>query len=141
PFIRDPVGEGPNFLFNYTYAIIRAMTARALVCAGLLPALGIHHRNQYNAYCLADDIMEPYRPFGDALVMSVLRKINAGEEIELNKETKSQLLGIGVADVTLRKQTSPLMVALTHTAVSLVKCLEGERKTLEYPSFPGHAAF
>lgn len=74
-FVRGREGLPPNNLLNYGYAILRAVVARSLVGSGLLPTLGIHHHNRYNAYCLADDIMEPYRPFVDKLVLEITDEI------------------------------------------------------------------
>jgi len=110
-FIRDPVGDAPNNLLNYAYAIIRATAARALVGSGLLPTLGIFHRNQYNAYCLADDIMEPYRPFADLAVRKILKETNRSK-LELTPEMKKRLLTLPAIDVVLEGETSPLMIAL-----------------------------
>lgn len=106
-FRREREGIPPNNLLNYTYAILRAIIARSLVGSGLLPTLGIHHRNQYNHYCLADDIMEPYRPFADALVCEILR--NGEDHTELNPSIKRQLLGIARVDVIFDGERSPLM--------------------------------
>ncbi len=130
-FTRDREGMYPNNLLNYAYAIIRATVARALVASGLLPTLGIHHKNKYNAYCLADDMMEPYRAFADDLVFSIVNK-NPTEQ-ELTKEIKSQLLSLPAADIFIDKQRSPLMVGLQKTTSSLVKCYMGDRKNILYP--------
>lgn len=131
-FQRERFGYPPNNLLNYGYAILRAAVARALVGSGLLPTLGIHHHNKYNAFCLADDIMEPYRPFVDLIVAKIVDKDEMGQ-YELTTKTKSDLLGVLTADVQLNKQTSPLMVALSHTTASLVRCFEGEAKEICYP--------
>ena len=123
----------PNNLLNYGYAILRAIIARSLVASGLFPALGIHHHNRYNAYCLADDIMEPYRPFVDKLVVEV---VDSRVEIqELSKELKMKLLGIPVLDVIINGQRSPLMLATQQTTASLAKCYLGEVRKIVYPSF------
>ena len=98
-FRRDREGIPPNNLLNYGYAILRAVVARSLVGSGLLPTLGIHHHNRYNAYCLADDIMEPYRPYVDKLVAEI---VDSGADItNLTKEIKGQLLSIPVLDVVI----------------------------------------
>lgn len=132
-FIRDREGVPPNNMLNYGYAILRAVVARGLVSSGLLPTLGIHHHNRYNAYCLADDIMEPYRPFVDKLVVEI---VDSGEDIEnLTKEIKAKLLQIPVLDVKINGQRSPLMVAVTQTTASLAKCFLGENRKIVYPSF------
>ncbi|MEJ0056758.1 MAG: type II CRISPR-associated endonuclease Cas1 [Bacteroidota bacterium] len=133
-FRREREGMPPNNLLNYTYAILRAIVARSLVGSGLLPIMGIHHRNQYNHYCLADDIMEPYRPFADALVCEILR--NGEDPTELNPSIKRQLLGIASVDVIFDGERSPLMVAAQRTTASLAKCFEGSEKKLLYPELP-----
>lgn len=131
-FVRTREGITPNNLLNYGYAILRAIVARALVSSGLLPTLGIHHRNKYNAYCLADDIMEPYRPYVDKLVMELFDQNQDCEE--LNKKLKSQLLQIPVIDVVINSQRSPLMVAVSTTTASLYKCYSGEARKIIYPT-------
>jgi CRISPR-associated protein Cas1 len=130
-FIRDRQGNFPNSFLNYGYAVLRAMTARSLVCAGLLPSVGIHHKNQYNAYCLADDVMEPYRPYVDALVLDWIAKYPDAEE--LDKDAKAHLLQIATLDVSIQKNKSPLMHALDVSSTSLRKCFEGELKKMQYP--------
>lgn len=130
-FIRDRYGDPPNNLLNYGYAILRAVTARSLAGSGLLPTLGIHHSNKYNAYCLADDIMEPYRPFVDRLIITF---INDGEDFtELTPSIKKELLTIPVIDVFIDKEKSPLMIALQKTTASLAKCFLGEIRKISYP--------
>lgn len=130
-FTRNRNGMAPNNLLNYGYAILRAVVARSLVGSGLLPTLGIHHRNKYNAYCLADDIMEPFRP----LVDDVVRKIvMSGEDYqELSRPVKQQLLEIPVADILLDGDRSPLMVGLQRTTASLARCFEGDGRRVLYP--------
>ncbi|MFM2195533.1 MAG: hypothetical protein RL092_1133 [Bacteroidota bacterium] len=132
-FVRDRFGSPPNNLLNYGYAILRAIVARALVASGLLPTLGIFHRNQYNAYCLADDIMEPYRPWVDMLVFQLVR--NRGQYLELSPDMKKQFLELPVMDVLIEGVTSPLMTAVSKTTASLVKCFEGTEKKIIYPKF------
>lgn len=130
-FIRDRYGEPPNNLLNYGYAVLRAVTARSLVGSGLLPTLGIHHSNKYNAYCLADDIMEPYRPFVDLLIKNI---IDNGEDFyELTPSIKKQLLEIPTLDVMLNDERSPLMVALQKTTASLSKCFSQQLRKILYP--------
>jgi CRISP-associated protein Cas1 len=130
-FRRDPEGVEPNSFLNYGYAILRAITARSLVGSGLLPTLGIHHRNRYNAYCLADDIMEPYRQYVDMIVLDIVEK-NPGLQ-ELNKETKAKLLSVPTVDVIIAGQQSPLMIAMQQTTASLAKCFLGESRKISYP--------
>ena len=132
-FTRNREGIPPNNLLNYGYAILRAVIARALVTSGLLPTLGIHHHNRYNAYCLADDVMEPYRPFVDELVVKI---VNTGEDIsELTKDIKAELLTIPVLDVNINGAKSPLMIAAGQTTASLAKCYLGDSRKIMYPSF------
>lgn len=131
-FTRSREGEAPNNLLNYGYAILRAIVARALVSSGMLPTLGIHHHNRYNAYCLADDIMEPYRPYVDELVYSIV-KDKGINNLDLSKEVKSQLLSIPTLDVVIGGKRSPLMVAVTQTTASLYKCFTGELRRIAYP--------
>lgn len=130
-FIRDREGVPPNNLLNYGYAILRAVIARALVASGLLPTLGIHHHNRYNSYCLADDIMEPYRPYVDRLVYDITEQY--GEDIELSKDIKAELLSIPTLDVVIGGKRSPLMVAASQTTASLYKCFSGELRKIAYP--------
>ena len=121
-----------NNLLNYGYAILRAVIARALVTSGLLPTLGIHHHNRYNAYCLADDIMEPYRPYVDELVYKLVK--NRGLPTDgLTREWKAELLAIPTLDVIISGKRSPLMVAAGQTTSSLYKCFSGELRKIAYP--------
>lgn len=121
----------PNNLLNYGYAILRALVARSLVASGLLPTLGIHHCNQYNAYCLADDIMEPYRPYVDSIVCQIIR--NNGKFLEMTPSMKKILLEIPALDVMIDEQKSPLMNAVQRTTASLAKCFEGTTRKILYP--------
>lgn len=130
-FTRERFGLPPNNLLNYGYAIIRAMVARSLVGSGLLPTLGIFHRNQYNAYCLADDIMEPYRPFVDKVVCKII-SMN-GQYLEMSPSMKKELLAIPAMDVIIDGQKSPMMNAVQRTTASLTKCFEGKNRKLLYP--------
>ena len=130
-FIRDREGEPPNNLLNYGYAILRAIVARGLVGSGLLPTLGIHHHNRYNAYCLADDIMEPYRPYVDELVVNIRKEFDDTDF--LDKEIKKRLLSIPTIEVIINNHRRPLMVAVTETTASLYKCFSGELRKIAYP--------
>lgn len=130
-FIRGQKEDSPNNLLNYGYAILRATVARALVCSGLLPTLGIHHHNRYNAYCLADDIMEPYRPYVDALVIKLTDE--KGCPSELTVEWKRVLLIIPTIEVVIDGQRRPLMVAASQTASSVQKCFAGVSRKIIYP--------
>ena len=128
-FRRDPDGDGINALLNYGYAVMRAAVARALVAAGLLPILGIHHSNRSNAFCLADDLVEPIRPLVDARV----RDLHHAGQDELDQPTKAALLELLTARVGVGDQTGPLMVGLHRTIASLVRCYEGTNKNLLLP--------
>lgn len=130
-FKRDKDGEAPNQLLNFGYAILRAITARALAASSLLPTLGIHHSNKYNAYCLADDIMEPYRPYVDNIVYTIVR--NGEDFYELSSSIKKQLLEIATVDVVIDNNKSPLMVGMQRTTASLAKCFSGELRKINYP--------
>jgi len=131
-FTRARDGLPPNNLLNYGYAILRAVIARALVGSGMLPTLGIHHHNRYNAYCLADDVMEPYRPYVDELVFSIISDA-ASDYSDLTKEIKMRLLGVPTLDVRIGGKRSPLMIAAMQTTASLYKCFAGELRRIAYP--------
>ena len=132
-FIRDRFGEPPNPFLNYGYILLRSAVARALSGSGLLATLGIHHRNRYNAFCLADDIMEPYRPYVDEIVMNMNEKWPG--TISLEKEHKAELLQLFAADVNINDNKRPLMVALSQTTASLARCYGGEVRKITYPEF------
>lgn len=130
-FRRDREGVAPNNLLNYGYAVLRAVVARALVGSGLLPTLGIHHHNRYNAYCLADDVMEPYRPYVDMLVAEL---VDSGADCStITTEIKGRLLSIPVQDVVINGRRSPLMIGVGMTTASLYKCFSGELRKIAYP--------
>jgi len=128
-FIRHREGPAPNNLLNYGYMTIRAAMARAICGAGLHPAIGLHHHNRSNPFCLADDLMEPFRPFVDARVIELW----SGGSVELRKEEKKSLLGVLTDDVVIAGKRGPLMVALSKTVSSLVECLAGNRENLDLP--------
>ena len=133
-FVRKRDGVAPNNYLNYGYAILRAVIARSLVSSGMLPTLGIHHHNRYNAYCLADDIMEPYRPYVDDLVYEYY--VQHPDNKEIDKEFKAQFLSIPTLDVIIDGKRSPLMVAATTTTASLYKCFSGDQRKVSYPEMP-----
>lgn len=133
PFLREREGKPPNHALNYGYAILRAACARALTGSGLLCCVGIHHSNQYNAFALADDIMEPYRPFVDEMVFSEREFFSVPE---LGREHKARLLQILVRDVRLKEEIRPLSNVLSFTSASLVRCFLREENTLAFPEFP-----
>ncbi|UKB81535.1 type II CRISPR-associated endonuclease Cas1 [Chryseobacterium sp. MEBOG07] len=130
-FLRQRFGDSPNQFFNFGYSVLRSIVARAIVETGLLPVLGIFHKNKYNPYCLADDLMEPYRPFIDLLVMQWLAANSETEE--LTKEFKAFILQIATKDVKIDDKTRPLLVAVKTTATSLYKCYTGEKRLISYP--------
>ena len=130
-FKREREGCPPNGLLNYGYAILRAIVARSLIGSGLLPTLGIYHRNQYNAYCLADDIMEPYRPYIDQVIVTMI--CNGEDFTEVTPSIKKQLLVIPTIDVVIDGERSPLMVGVQRTTASLAKCFEGKQRRIAYP--------
>ena len=132
-FRRDVDGAPPNNLLNYGYTVMRAAVARALCCAGLLCTLGIHHRNRYNAFCLADDVMEPFRGYVEAKVREICHSEDDIEE--LSQGIKGRLLEVLYESVVIGGQKGPLMVGLHRTAGSLVRCFAGESKKLELPKF------
>lgn len=130
-FLRQRFGESPNQFFNFGYAVLRSIVARSIVETGLLPVLGIFHKNKYNPYCLADDLMEPYRPFVDWLVMDWLTKNPEIEE--LTKEFKAHLLQVATRDVWIDGKKRPLLVAVKTTVISLYKCYIAEKRLISYP--------
>ena len=132
-FNRQQGGIPPNNLLNYGYAILRGITARALVSSGMHPTFGIFHRNKYNAYCLADDIMEPYRPFVDLIVKDIIDTQDNIEE--LTTDIKKQLLEALAMDVMIDGKRSPLMVAMSRTTNSLYECFSGISRKILYPEY------
>nr|WP_319265719.1 type II CRISPR-associated endonuclease Cas1 [uncultured Draconibacterium sp.] len=132
-FTRDRYGEPPNNFLNYGYILLRSAVARALAGSGLLATLGIHHRNRYNAFCLADDIMEPYRPYVDEIAYDLDEKYP--ETFVLEKEHKAELLQLMTVDVKIGENKRPLMIALSQTTASLARCYAGEQRKIHYPVF------
>ena len=129
-FRREREGQPPNNLLNYGYTILRAAVARALIGSGLYPAFGVFHRNRYNAFPLADDVMEPYRPFVDEIVYYLY---DDGAVSELNKDSKEKLLRVLFSDVKMGKVNRPLENALSLTTASLLKMYKGETDKLSLP--------
>ncbi|MGZ9735901.1 type II CRISPR-associated endonuclease Cas1 [Flavobacterium sp. GNP002] len=127
---RERYGDYPNNFLNYGYAILRAATARALSGSGLLNTLGIHHKSKYNAFALADDIMEPFRPIVDEKVFDIMKRY---QEQDLNTAIKAELLQMLTQTVYFKDEKSPLMVGLQKTASSLQQCFTGDRKKIKYP--------
>ena len=128
-FRRDPDLPGTNAFLNYGYAIVRAAVARAIVAAGLFPALGLHHRNRSNAFCLADDLVEPLRP----LVDNRVRELRRTGYDELNQEAKAEILKLLTQEVRVSSETGPLMVNIHRLVASLVQCYQGKCKRLAIP--------
>ena len=129
-FKREREGLPPNGMLNYGYTILRAAVTRALIGSGLYPAFGVFHRNRYNAFPLADDIMEPYRPFVDEIVYHLYYD---GAINELDSQTKRRLLRVLFSDVKMGKVTRPLENALSLTTASLLKMYKGESDKLSLP--------
>lgn len=131
-FVRDQDDDLlPNSLLNYGYAILRSIVARSLVISGMLPSFGIHHHNRYNAYCLADDIMEPYRPYVDELVLGILDTLPVADTLTI--EHKRALLTIPTIDTVINNLHRPLMVAVGQTTASLYRCFSKEQRRIAYP--------
>lgn len=130
-FVRSRTGPDPNALLNYGYSILRAAMARAIVGSGLSPSFGLFHKNRYNAFPLADDLMEPYRPFVDAVVYQLL----LDDKKELDSEVKQRLLRVLFADTEFEDCTRPLEIGLSMTTASLARCFSGEGKNLALPRF------
>ncbi len=131
-FLRSRDPQSPNAQLNYGYAILRSVVARALTASGMLPSSGIFHRNKYNAFCLADDIMEPYRPFVDWVVLQLPE---LGTEEGLTKIQKIELLKLPQLDVEINGVKRPLFHAVSTTTASLYKCFAGEQRKIIYPDF------
>lgn len=131
-FYRERDGNGANTLLNFGYAVLRSIIAKAIVDTGLIPVLGIFHRNRYNPYCLADDLMEPYRPIVDRAVIQWLTFFPSNYELSIG--AKTHLLKIASTDVYLEKKWHPLLVAVKMTVSSLYQCYVGEKRQISYPS-------
>ena len=130
-FKRNRFGKFPNNALNYGYAVLRAGVARSLTGSGLLPTIGIHHCNKYNAFCLADDIMEPFRPFVDEAVYEMSLDKTCNEELDMNM--KKKLLELLACDTVYPKVKRPLMVGLSITTASLARCFSGEERKIVFP--------
>jgi len=131
-FRRDRDAGGINALLNYGYAIVRAMVARAIVGSGLHPSVGLHHRNQYNGLCLADDLMEPFRPWVDRIVYRIVQQQIV---LEINQETKTMLLQLLGQDVYWSGRTMPLMVASHYLVANLKQAFSDRKVKLDYPQW------
>jgi CRISPR-associated protein Cas1 len=130
-FTREREGKEPNGMLNYGYAIVRAAMARAIVCSGLHPAIGLHHKSQYNPFCLADDLMEPFRPFLDLIIRQLCTE--QGQCAEISTENKKRILSILSVDVWIEEERKPLLLGMTSTTSSLVRCYEKESRKITFP--------
>ncbi len=128
-FSRERQGDAPNNMLNYGYSILRSAVCRALLGSGINPSFGLFHKSKYNAFPLADDIMEPYRPFVDEIVYGVF----SNGETELTQEVKSYLVGVLSADTRFDDCRRPLEIGLSVTTASLGRCYKGEEKSIVYP--------
>lgn len=133
-FRRNAQEEGINTLLNYGYAVIRAMVARAIVGAGLHPALGICHHNQYNGLNLADDLMEPFRPWVDRSV----HRLSEDNRLKIDKETKSILLGIPAKQVSYNGKVMPFMVSCHYLIADFKRAMLDNSLKLNYPEIEKH---
>jgi CRISPR-associated protein Cas1 len=133
-FRRNINEPGINGLLNYGYAIMRAMIARAIVGGGLHPALGVFHQNQYNGLCLADDLMEPLRPWVDWLVYNFATRSEVSK-LEVNSETKQLLLGLPACKVNYEKRKMPLMNACHYMVADFKRAIENHRYKISYPQW------
>lgn len=129
-FIRTREGASPNDLLNYGYSILRAGMARAIMGSGLFPAFGLFHKNRYNAFPLADDLMEPYRPYVDQIVY----QLYVTGKAKLDSLAKQELLRLLFKDTCFDSVTRPLEIGLSVTTASLVKCLKGDAKQIMFPA-------
>lgn len=142
PFRRDPEGEGINLYLNYGYAVLRATVARALCASGLHPSLGVHHHNRYDTFCLADDLMEPYRPLVDRVVARLCRQslgstpnavIPAQAEIQLDQNSKKAILEGLLVRYSAEGESRTLFDWVSRSASSLVAVIEGREEQLSLP--------
>jgi CRISP-associated protein Cas1 len=131
PFRRNADAEDQNRLLNYGYAILRALVARAVVGVGLHPSIGLHHHNRYDPFALADDVMEPMRPFVDRRVANLVR--DHGPDVPLDKDSKGALIGLAHEQVMLDSGMHEIVDVLRHVAASLVDVLSGQRRDMVWP--------
>ncbi|MCK6604015.1 MAG: type II CRISPR-associated endonuclease Cas1 [Ignavibacteriaceae bacterium] len=136
-FTREREGNCPNNYLNFGYTILRSATARALTGAGLMATIGIKHKNRYNDFPLADDVMEPYRPFTDRSVLECIKKF--GMMDDLTKEVRAHLIQSVYDDVIIGDERTPLSLAISQTAVSLSEVFSGKKKILKLPELRGVA--
>lgn len=136
-FRRDIDGSGENAMLNYGYTVLRAATSRAVVVAGLHPSIGIHHSSRGNAFALADDLMEPFRPLVDCAVRHIA--IDNGPKVDT--DTKKALTRLIATDLPLGSNVTPVSVALTKLATSLGQSFEAGKLTLALPNPPNAIIF
>lgn len=129
-FRRDRQADGINAMLNYTYTVLRAGTARAIMATGLHPSLGLSHRQRGNAFALADDLMEPFRPLADLLVYDLVRDGVAN----VDKDSKPALAGILITDLSTEDGVSPVAACLSRLSLSVARCLSGQQKKLDLPN-------
>lgn len=132
-FRRDRAADGVNALLNYGYAVVRAATARAVVAAGLIPSLGVHHRHRGNPFCLADDLLEPYRPYVDWRVRSLAESDGASIPGLSERPTRAALLSLLNETIRMGDRREPLLLALHTSAASLCRALTGGDRALVLP--------
>lgn len=132
-FHRDREAEGVNALLNYGYAVLRAAVARAIVATGLIPSLGVHHRHRNNPFCLADDLLEPYRPYVDWRVRLLVDGNGASVPRVSERETRAALLSLLNETICVGQRREPLLLALHTSAASLCRALTGGDRTLSLP--------
>lgn len=134
-FIRDKDGDGINAFLNYGYAILRACMVRSICSHGLITSLGIHHDNNLNQFCLADDLFEIYRPIVDVAVYKLLEN---GEK-ELTPENKKYLAGLLKVQIKSSDNETQVVQSMQYYVSSYIKALEeGDPKKLELPNWEGN---
>ena len=129
-FVRNQNMDGVNAVLNYGYSIIRAMVARSIVASGLHPAIGLFHHNQYNGLCLADDLMEPFRPWVDAIAYKLYQQDN---NIKITQTIKIPFLNLTSQTIFMKNKNMPLMVAVHYLTADLKRNFAKESKKLTYP--------
>ncbi len=132
-FRRDRHAGGPNAFLNYGYTILRSAVMRSVVAAGLHPTIGLHHHNQFNAFALADDLMEPFRP----LVDFTARQLWHGEGCEeMNAQARERLVRILSFDLLMNEERKPVSRCVQLLAQSLAASFEAGKATLAFPALP-----
>ncbi len=132
-FRRDRQAEGVNALLNYGYAVVRAAVVRAIVAAGLIPSLGLHHRHRNNPFCLADDLLEPYRPYVDWRIRHMAGEGGEPAPCLSERQTRAEILSLLNETIRVGSRREPLLLAFHTSAVSLCRTLTGGDRTLALP--------